>query len=121
MNDETIKPENIAKAEPIIGPNQVIESSRKLDTVLTAGIRAGRRGSLSGKIANLTEDLNDFNKETHVVLDGISDKIAEARTKRDEAAEAQHAHFDGLIGDFQDTIDAVDRLSNIPLDRGGEK
>jgi hypothetical protein len=108
-------------ASEIIPPGQAIESSRRLDTHLTRAIRDTRRGSLAGKIADITEQMGDFAQETHVVLDGISDKIATARMKRDEAAEAQHAHFDGLIGDFQDTIDAVDRLSNFPLDRGGEK
>ena len=103
------------KHETILPPNQVIESSRKLD------IRESRSGSLSGKIANLTEDIQAFSQETHTVLDGISDKIATAREKREEAAEAHHSHYDKLIGDFQDSIDAVERLSNIPLEGGGKK
>lgn len=115
MSDE------ITNNEPIIGPNQVIESSRKLDTVLAKGIREGRRGSLSGKIANLLDDMEDFTRETHTVIDGVAEKIAEARQKREEAAEAQHAHFGGLIKDFQDTIDAIDRLANYPFEEDGKK
>jgi len=106
--------------KPLIGPGQAIESSRKLDAHLTRSIRDTRRGSLSAKVADITEQMGDFNQETHIVLDGLRDKIAEARKKRDEAAEAQHGHYDQLIGDFQDTIDAVERLSNSPLDGDGK-
>jgi hypothetical protein len=106
---------------PVIGPNQAIESSRKLDTVLTRSIGDLRRGSLSAKVADLANDMDDFNKESHIVLDGIKDKITLARQKRDEAAEAHHQHYDLIIGDFQDSIDAVEHLSNLPFEKNGSK
>lgn len=116
-----IQPAEVGKVSDIIPPGQAIESSRKLDAVLMRSIRDTRRGSLSAKVADITEQMGDFTQETHIVLDGLRDKIALAREKRDEAAEAQHTHYDGLIGDFQDSIDAVERLSNAPFDGGGKK
>jgi len=107
--------------EPLIGPNQAIESSRKLDTALNGSIRALRRGSLSAKISILSDEMADFEVESHRVVDGIRQKVADARDKRDEAAAAQHAHYDGLIGDFQESIDAVERLSNLPLGGSGRR
>jgi hypothetical protein len=122
MSDsEEIKPTDVGKVSEIIPPGQAIESSRRLDLHLNKSIRATRRGHLSSKISELAADMEDFNRETDVVLDGLRDKMQLARRKREEATEAQHGHFDGLIGDFQDTIDAVDRLSNLPFDNGGEK
>ena len=104
----------------IIPPGQAIESSRRLDTHLTRSISELRRGSLSTKVTDLALEMDDFNAETHTILDGVKEKIGRAREKRDEAADAHHRHYDGLIGDFQDSIDAVERLSNTrPLD--GEK
>ena len=125
MSDgEEIKPGDVSKVSDIIPPGQAIESSRKLDTMLTHSIgsltRGRRGGGLSAKISELASDMEDFNRETDIVLDGIRDKITVARRKRDEASEAQHGHYDGLIGDFQDTIDAVDRISNLPFDKGGK-
>jgi hypothetical protein len=108
-------------ANPVLAPNQAIESSRKLDTALNGSIKALRRGSLSGKINSLAEEMAEFEIESHKVVDGIREKIVAAKEKRDEAAEAQHAHYDGLIGDFQDSIDAVERLSNLPLESGGKR
>ena len=118
MTDET---KSEGKNGSIIGPNQVIESSRRLDTVLTRSITDLRRGSLSTKVTSLAAEMDDFNRETHNVLDKVREKIDAARRKRDEAVEVHHAHYDGLINDFQDSIDAVERLSNIPLDSGGEQ
>lgn len=109
-----------ASTEPLYPPNQVIESSRKLDTHLSESVQTLRRGSLSAKIGSLADEMADFNAESHKVVDGIREKVARAREKRDEAAAAQHAHYDGLINDWQDSIDSAERLSNIPLGgRGG--
>src|SRR5277367_1876578 len=123
-DEQTIKPGDVGKVSDIIPPGQAIESSRKLDTMLTHSIsslsRGRRSGGLSSKISELAADMETFNQETDIVLDGIRDKMTVARAKREEAAEVQHGHFDNLIGDFQDTIDAVDRLSNLPFDKGGK-
>ena len=104
----------------ILRPGQAIESSRKLDNLLTDGIKEARRGTIPGKVDDLISDMADFNAETHLVLDGVRDKMQEARRKREEAAEVQHAYLDGSIGDFQKTIDAIDRLSNSPFVKGGK-
>ena len=109
------------KVSDIIPPGQAIESSRKLDNLLSAGIREGRRGTVAGKIDDIMSDMAEFEAETHVVLDGVRDKMLGARAKREEAAEAQHAYLDSRIGDFQKTIDAIDRMANSPLGGGGKK
>ena len=119
MTDET-QPED-AKNAVIIGPNQVIESSRKLDAHLGRSISDLRRGSLSVKVTSLVEDMGDFHRETHAVVDAVKARMAQAREKRDQAAAVYHQHYGGMIRDFQETIDAVEQLSNLPLDgNGGE-
>ena len=119
MADETKPDETKIGTVSVIGSNQAIESSRKLDTHLTRSIDDLRRGSLSAKVSSLALDMDEFNRETHEVLDGVRLKIARARKKRDQAAEVHHQHYDGLIGDFQDSIDAVEKLSNLPF--GGDE
>lgn len=90
----------------------------RLDAVLTAGIREGRRMSLKGKMAALTESAQDFTKETEAVLDGISEKIALARTKRDAAKDRHHGYYDGIIEGIDESTAVIDRLSNDPLGEG---
>lgn len=95
--------------------NRIVEVSKKLDAVLVAGIEEGRRMSLRGKMAALTESAQDFTKETETVLDGIAEKIAAARTKRDDAAVKHHDYYDSIIQGVDDSIEVIDRLSNGPL------
>jgi hypothetical protein len=97
---------------------RVLGVSRKLDAVLVEGIKEGRRMSLKGKMAALTESAADFTKETHATLDGISSKIAVAREKRDAAALKHHGYYDGIISGIEESVEAIDRLSNVPL--GGD-
>jgi hypothetical protein len=87
--------------------------------VVTAMQREGKL-SLLGKMKALTESAEDFNKETETVLDGISDKIAAAKTKRTAAAEKHHGYYDGLIKGIEDSVVVIDRLSNGPLGEDGE-
>lgn len=71
--------------------------------------------SLLGKINALTERAQDFTQRTSDVFDGIAAKIAEAEKKRD-AAELKHtSYYDALSQGLDDTITAIDRLSNSPL------
>lgn len=119
MADET-KSEEVKNAV-IIGPNQAIESSRKLDTHLTRSINDLKRGSLSVKVSSLAEEIGDFHRETHAVVDAVRARMTLARAKRDEAAAVYHAHYGGVIRDFQETIDAVEKLSNLPLDSSGDE
>lgn len=77
--------------------------------------------SLSGKMAALTESAQDFHNSTEAVLDGIAEKIALAKTKRDVAAEKHHGFYDGIIKGVEDSVTVIDRLSNgVPLSEGGE-
>lgn len=99
---------------------RTIEASKKLDAVLEAGIKEGRRMSLLGKMKALTESAEDFTKETGDVLDGIATKIATARTKRDAAAEKHHLYYDGIIQGVDDSVTVIDRLSNLPLGDDGK-
>lgn len=71
--------------------------------------------SLMGKLAHLTQDAQDFTKETVDVLDGIAAKIATARAKRDTAKDKQHGYYDAIIKGVDDNIAVIERLSNGPL------
>jgi hypothetical protein len=108
------------KVSEIIPPGQAIESSRRLDTHLTRSIEDLKRGSLSAKVTSLSIQMDSFNVETHRSLDAVAERIRLARAKRDEAVEVHMRHYDGLIDDFEQSIDAVEQLSNLPLDRGGK-
>lgn len=76
--------------------------------------------SLSGKMAALTERAQDFSKSTETVLDGIAAKITTAEAKRDAAAEKHHGFYDNIIKGVEDSVTVIDRLSNSPLETGGE-
>lgn len=81
--------------------------------------KEGRAVSLTGKMAALTERAQDFTKATETVLDGISEKIAAAEKKRDEAAAKHHGYYDTIIAGVDESVQVIDRLSNGPLPEGG--
>jgi uncharacterized protein (DUF488 family) len=76
--------------------------------------------SLTGKMAALTESAQDFTKETEAVLDGIAEKIALARTRRDVAKDKHHAYYDQIIEGVEESVKVIDRLSNSPLPEDGK-
>lgn len=76
--------------------------------------------SLLGKMKHLTDEAQKFNDETSVAMDGISDKIAAGRTKRQAAVDKHHAYYDAIIGAVDESTKVIDRLSNGPLSEGGE-
>lgn len=84
------------------------------------GLQEGKRMSLLGKLAHLTDDALKFTDETGEVLDGISEKIALARQRRDVAKQKHHGYYDGIIKGVEDSVTVIDRLSNGPLPEGGK-
>lgn len=107
---------------PLPEPSPAFESLTDrviIQRVLTEMKREGKL-SLTGKMAALTESALDFTKETETVLDGIAEKIATARTKRDAAKEKHHAYYDTIISGVEDSVKVIDRLSNGPLPEGGQ-
>ncbi len=84
------------------------------------GLREGKRMSLLGKLAHLTADADKFTEETVQVLDGIAEKIALARARRDVAKEKHHGYYDGIIKGVEESVTVIDRLSNGPLPEGGQ-
>jgi hypothetical protein len=88
--------------------------------MFTEGIREGRRMSLLGKMKALTESAEDFTRDTHASLDGISEKIAVARGKRDAAVNKHHNYYDTVIAGVEESVEVIDRLSNGPLSGDGE-
>ena len=84
------------------------------------GIQQGRRMSLTGKMAALTERATKFNDDTEKTLDGISEKITKAEAKRDVAAEKHHAYYDTIIKGVDESVAVIDRLSNGPLPDAGK-
>jgi|SRR5579872_5246424 len=76
--------------------------------------------SLLGKLAHLTADAEQFTDETGKVLDGISEKIALARARRDIAKDKHHGYYDGIIKGVEESVTVIDRLSNSPLPEGGQ-
>jgi hypothetical protein len=76
--------------------------------------------SLLGKMQHLTETAQEFHKETEGVLDGIAEKIAKAKSKRDIAAGKHHGYYDTIIEGVDQSVEVIDRLSNGPLHGDGE-
>lgn len=119
---------------PALGSAQPVEAERIADTQVLADtadrITAARVArvvgremktmSLLGKMAHLTESAQDFHKETEAVLDGIAEKIAVGKAKRDEAARKHHAYYDTIIAGVDESTKVIDRLSNGPLHGDGE-
>jgi hypothetical protein len=87
--------------------------------VVTKMQREGRL-SISGKMAALTDRARDFHAKTESVLDGIAEKISAAEAKRDTAAEKHHGYYDAIIAGVDESVKAIERLSNGPLPEGGE-
>lgn len=83
-------------------------------------IKKGMPVSLLGKMKALTESAEDFTKETHATFDGIAAKIQAAKKKRDVAAARHHGYYDGIIAGVDESVEAIDRLSNLPLENDGE-
>lgn len=71
-------------------------------------------------MAALTESAQDFSTSTEAVLDGIAEKIALAKTKRDAAADKHHGFYDGIIKGVDESVAVIDRLSNGPLSEDGK-
>lgn len=88
------------------------------ERVVKALVRENRM-SLLGKMKALTESAEDFTKETGDVLDGIAEKIAKAKLKRDAAKDKHHAYYDTIIQGVDESVVVIDRLSNGPLPEGG--
>lgn len=107
--------------ERLTSPEVIDAGADRLVTarVLTT-IARDRKMSLTGKMAALTERAQDFHKKTESVLDGIAEKIAKAEIKRDEAAGKHHGYYDAIIAGVDDSVKAIERLSNVPLGEGGE-
>jgi hypothetical protein len=97
------------------------DAGRRLDAALDHNIREGRpRMSLKGKMAALTERAQDFTKATETGLDALSEKIAAAEAKREAALEKHHGYYDGIIAGIEESVTVIDRLTNLPLDKGSE-
>jgi hypothetical protein len=94
--------------------------SVKLDQSLTAAIQEGKRMSLVGKLAAISERARDFHADTERTLDEIAEKITTATAKRDEAAAKHHTYYDNVIAGVDETVSVIDRLSNVPLGEGSE-
>ena len=85
------------------------------------GLKEGRRMSLAGKMAALTERAAKFNTDTEAALDRIGDKVTAAEKKRDTAEEKHHGYYDTIIAGVDESVKVIDRLSNGPLPGDGEK
>ena len=97
-----------------------LKASARLDKSLTAAIKEGKQMSILGKVAALTEQSKDFTTDTVKALDGIAEKISTAVKVRDEAVAKHHGYYDNIIKGVSDSVEAIDRLSNIPLGEGSE-
>lgn len=99
---------------------KIIEANAIRLSGLTDGIKEGKRMSLLGKMKHLTEEAQDFHKETEADLDGISAKIATAREKKKAAVAKHHDYYDAVIAGVNESTKVIDRLSNGPLHGDGE-
>ena len=83
-------------------------------------VKKGVPVSLLGKMKALTERAEEFTRDTETVLDGIAEKISTATEKRDVAADRHHGYYDDIIKGVEESVTVIDRLSNVPLGKGGE-
>lgn len=115
------KPEVPIEAELVADPG-VLEATtdRIVAKRVLVDIARKDRMSLLGKLQHLTDDAQDFHRETEEVLDGIAEKIALGRKKRDTAKEKHHGYYDAIIHGVDESVKVIDRLSNGPLSEGGK-
>ena len=111
-----------AQARAVKGVTDAASIEKNADKIeaYRVGLVEGRKMSLLGKMAHLTESATEFHKETEAVLDGISEKIALGKRKRDEAAAKHHGYYDTIIAGVDASTEVIDRLSNGPLHEDGE-
>lgn len=114
------KPDDAAREIRAVTSEKTIRANADRLAGVRQGIKEGKRMSLLGKMKHLTEEAQDFHKETEVDLDGIAEKIATGRTKRKEAVAKHHAYYDAIIAGVDESTQVIDRLSNGPLHGDGE-
>ena len=114
------KPDDASREIRAVTSEKTIRANADRLAGVRQGIKEGKRMSLLGKMAHLTESAQDFHKQTEVVLDGIAEKIETATRKRDEATAKHHAYYDTIIKGVDDSVAVIDRLSNGPLHGDGE-
>jgi hypothetical protein len=114
-------PETPVEAKLIVDPGVLDATTDRIvaKRVMT-DIARNERMSLLGKLAHLTEEAQDFHRETEQDLDGISEKIALGREKRKAAVEKHHGYYDAIIAGVDESTKVIDRLSNGPLHGDGE-
>ncbi|MHB8272825.1 hypothetical protein [Bradyrhizobium sp.] len=129
MNDFLLEPwprKNIRPDEPTLDAVRGVTTASAIDLnadrikSYRVGLQEGRRMSLAGKMAALTERATKFNTDTEAVLDGIAAKVSAAETKRDAAKDKHHAYYDTIIKGVDDSVAVIDRLSNGPLPEDGK-
>lgn len=110
-----------AIAKALVNPDEIAHATDKIVTArILTNIARENRLSIAGKMAALTERAKDFNAKTETVLDGIAEKITKAEAKRDIAEQKHHGYYDTIIAGTDESIAAIDRLSNGPLPSAGE-
>lgn len=104
------------------GPSDLREERERYIRTMHASYRFGEFLDMSilGKMQHLTEAAAEFTKETEAVLDGVMNKIEQAKKKRDAAADRHHGYYDGIIKSVDESVEAIDRLSNLPLPDDGK-
>lgn len=109
-----------AQAPAPLSPQSVSATAASIPVPSPIPPRRANPMSLMGKLQHLQESARDFERETGSVLDGIVDKMNDARKQRDIAAAKHHGYYDGMIKQIQGTVDVIEQLSNSPLpDDGG--
>jgi hypothetical protein len=113
---------HVSSIEDALTDTQSLDAAAdKLVAARTLTILArNRKMSQIGRIAALNARQAELSKKTDQVLDGIEDKVNKYETKLNTAEGRHHAHYDRLIDSMDESIVAIDRLSNGPLpDDGG--
>ncbi len=114
------EPVEAAREIRAVTTEKVIEANANRIVDVRQGIKEGKRMSLMGKLAHLTDDAQAFHKETEDDLDGVAAKIALGREKRKVAVAKHHAYYDTIIAGVDESTKVIDRLSNGPLHVDGD-
>ncbi len=110
MNDETIKPDDA----PIIGPNQVIESSRKLDNHLVRSIK-DTKASLSPGLGNVLSRMQEKKAQHNMVAADWASRLDQLDKREPAAFAAADAILSERETDMAEMEANIKTLSNFPL------
>ena len=115
MSDETTKPNDA----PIIGPNQVIESSRKLDNHLVQSIK-DTKASLYPGLGGVLARMQEKKAQHNMVAADWASRLDQLDKREPAAFAAADAILSERETDMAEMEANIKTLSNLPFEASGQ-